>query len=165
MDLVKHPREEALIVHSLNPSPTHGIDASTLDTNHSSPQFKCFSCVKTFSSKLNDYVAHIESFTEPNFTKTMSDSAWCNAMNQEKVAIELNQAWILVDLPIGCYLVSTKWLFKIKHGLEGTPIKYKAHLVAHKFEEQKGVDYQKVFASVTRWMTIRTIITLDVQHD
>ncbi len=114
MDLIKHPWEEAPIVHNSNPSPIHGIDASTQDTNHSSPQFTRFSCVKTFSSKLNDYVAHIESFTEPeDFTKAMSDLAWHNAMNWEKVTIKSNKAWILVDLLIGCYLVSTKRLFKI----------------------------------------------------
>ncbi len=124
MDPIKHPWEEAPIVHNLNPYPTHGIDASTHDANHSSSQFRRFNHVKTFSSKLNDYVAHIESFTEPkNFTKTMSDLAWCDAMNQDKAIIESNQTWIPIDLPIGCYPMPTKWLFKIKHELNNIPIK------------------------------------------
>jgi hypothetical protein len=31
--------------------------------------------------------------------------------------------------------------------------------------EQQGIDYQEVFASVTRWMTIHTVIAMAIQHD
>jgi hypothetical protein len=47
-----------------------------------------------------------------------------------------NQTWTLVDLSIGCFQVLTKWLFKIKHELESTILKYKACLVARRFEQQ-----------------------------
>jgi hypothetical protein len=39
-------------------------------------------------------------------------------------------------------------VFKIKHEPKCTLIKYKACLVARKFEQQEGIYYQEVFASV-----------------
>jgi hypothetical protein len=45
-----------------------------------------------------------------------------------------------------------KWLFQIKHELEGSPIKYKARLIARGFEQQEGIYYLEVFTSIAGWM-------------
>jgi len=57
-------------------------------------------------------------------------------MNRKMATIETNQTWTLVDLSIGCFQMLMKWLFKIKHELKNTLLKYKTCLVAHGFEQQ-----------------------------
>lgn len=64
-----------------------------------------------------------------------------------------------------CFHVLTKWLFTIKHEPKGTPIKYKACLVACRFEQQEGIDYEEVFASVIGWTIIHAVIVGAIQHD
>jgi hypothetical protein len=40
-----------------------------------------------------------------------------------------NGTWELIDLPYGCKLVGSKWVFKKKHRLDDTIDKYKVRLV------------------------------------
>jgi hypothetical protein len=57
-------------------------------------------------------------------------------------------------------VVSSKWLFKIKHAADGSIEKYKARFVACGFSQKEGIDYEKTFAPVARYTSIRTIIAL-----
>eukprot|EP00253_Pinus_taeda_P010913 PITA_10913 len=51
-------------------------------------------------------------------------------------------------------VVTSKWLYKIKHGADGSVEKYKARLVAQGFSQKEGVDYEEIFASVARYTTV-----------
>ena len=57
-------------------------------------------------------------------------------------------------------MVSSKWLFKIKHVVDGSIEKYKARFVAHGFSQKEGIDYEETFSPVARYTSIRTIISL-----
>jgi hypothetical protein len=57
-------------------------------------------------------------------------------------------------------VVSSKWLFKIKHVVDGSIEKYKARFVAHGFSQKEGIDYEETFTPVARYTSIRTIIAL-----
>eukprot|EP00253_Pinus_taeda_P012905 PITA_12905 len=57
-------------------------------------------------------------------------------------------------------VVTWKWLYKIKHGVDGNAKKYKARFVARGFSQKEGVDYDEIFALVARYTTIRLIIAL-----
>ena len=57
-------------------------------------------------------------------------------------------------------VVTSKWLFKIKHGADGSAEKYKARFVARGFSKKEGIDYVDIFALVGRYTTIRSIIAL-----
>jgi hypothetical protein len=57
-------------------------------------------------------------------------------------------------------VVSSKWLFKIKHVVDGSIEKYKARFVARGFSQKEGIDYEETFAPVARYTSIRTIIAL-----
>ena len=56
--------------------------------------------------------------------------------------------------------MTSKWLYKIKHAADGNVEKYKARFVAHGFTQKEGIDYDETFAHVSRYTTIRTIISL-----
>jgi hypothetical protein len=57
-------------------------------------------------------------------------------------------------------VVSSRWLFKIKHAADGSIEKYKARFVARGFSQKEGIDYEETFAPVARYTSIRTIIAL-----
>jgi len=43
-------------------------------------------------------------------------------------------------------MVTSKWLFKFKHGVDGSIKKYKAKFVARGFSQKEGEDYDDIFA-------------------
>jgi hypothetical protein len=57
-------------------------------------------------------------------------------------------------------VVSSRWLFKIKHVVDGSIEKYKARFVACGFSQKEGIDYEETFNPVSRYTSIRTIIAL-----
>jgi hypothetical protein len=57
-------------------------------------------------------------------------------------------------------VVSSKWIYKIKHVVDGSVEKYKARFVARGFSQKEGIDYEEMFSLVARYTSIRTIIAL-----
>jgi hypothetical protein len=57
-------------------------------------------------------------------------------------------------------VVSSKWLYKIKHAADGSIEKYKARFVARSFSQKESIDYEETFAPVARYTSIRTILAL-----
>nr|GFC12816.1 retrovirus-related Pol polyprotein from transposon TNT 1-94 [Tanacetum cinerariifolium] len=69
-------------------------------------------------------------------TKPLS-SKWKAAMKEEMDSLRKNKTWELVDHQAGQKLVTCKWLFKIKEGIEGVQKhRYKARLVARGFTQR-----------------------------
>ena len=61
---------------------------------------------------------------------------------------------------IGC-----KWIFTIKHDMDGVPQIYKARLVAKGFRQIQGVDYDETFSPVAMVKSIRILLALAAYHD
>ena len=60
----------------------------------------------------------------------------------------------------GKSVVTSKWVYKIKHAIDGSIHKYKARFVARGFSQQEGEDYDDMFAPIARYTSIRAIISL-----
>ncbi|GKD12928.1 putative ribonuclease H-like domain-containing protein, partial [Tanacetum coccineum] len=58
--------------------------------------------------------------------------------------------WTLVDLPNRKRAIGTKWVYRNKKDERGSVIKNKARLVAQGYTQEKGIDYDEVFAPVSR---------------
>ncbi|GJR25984.1 retrotransposon protein, putative, ty1-copia subclass [Tanacetum coccineum] len=87
-------------------------------------------------------------------------------MEEEMDSLRKNKTWELVDSPAGQKLVSSKWLFKIKDGIEGVQNpRYKARLVARGFTQRASIDYNEVFSPVVRHTSIRVILGLTTCKD
>lgn len=86
----------------------------------------------------------------------------CNG-NEYKTLIE-NETWILVPRPKNKKILSNRWMFRIKKTQEGKIDRYKAKLVARRFAQEEGVDYDEVFAPVARYETIRTLLACAVNE-
>jgi hypothetical protein len=51
-----------------------------------------------------------------------------------------------VSRPEGKSVVTSRWLYKVKHATDGSVEKYKARFVARGFSQKEGVDYEETFA-------------------
>jgi hypothetical protein len=70
-----------------------------------------------------------------------------------------------VPLPKGRKPISCKWVFKIKHKVNGEVKCYKAKLVTRSFIKTFGVNYNKKFAFVAKFVSIGCILTLATIED
>ncbi|GJX34003.1 putative ribonuclease H-like domain-containing protein [Tanacetum coccineum] len=68
-----------------------------------------------------------------------------------------SKVWVLVDLPHGMKVIGTKWVYRNKRDERGVVVRNKARLVAQGHREEEGIDYDKVFAPVSRIEAISTI--------
>jgi hypothetical protein len=57
-------------------------------------------------------------------------------------------------------VVTSKWVYKTKHAVDGSIYKYKARFVARGSSQKEGEDYDETFAHVSRYTSIRTIMSL-----
>ena len=64
------------------------------------------------------------------------------------------------DLQPGRKPISAKWAMRVKRDSSGNESKKKARLVARGFSQKEGIDYQEVFAPVTRYSTVRYLTSL-----
>ena len=69
-------------------------------------------------------------FEPTNLEEALSHQSWKEAMIQEYNSILKNDVWDVVPRPKNKSVVSSKWLFKIKHASNGSIEKYKAIFVA-----------------------------------
>jgi hypothetical protein len=67
------------------------------------------------------------------FEEAIQRKEWADAMTEEYQSIMKNKLWEIVPRPKSKDVVSSKWLFKIKHAADGSIEKYKAIFVARGF--------------------------------
>ncbi|GKD21466.1 putative ribonuclease H-like domain-containing protein, partial [Tanacetum coccineum] len=72
--------------------------------------------------------------------------------------LRIHKVWVLVDLPYGKKVIGTKWVFRNKRDKRSIIRKNKARLVAQGFRHEEGIDYDEVFAPVTRIEAIRLFL-------
>ena len=61
-----------------------------------------------------------------------------------------NDVWDIIPKPEGKSVVSSKWIYKIKHAAGGIIEKSKARFVARGFSQKEGIDYEETFAPIAR---------------
>nr|GEV24231.1 zinc finger, CCHC-type [Tanacetum cinerariifolium] len=76
-----------------------------------------------------------------------------------------NIVWVLVDLPLGCKTVRSKWIFKKKTDMDGIVYTYKARLVEKGFTQLYGVDYEETFSPIADIRAIRILISIMAFYD
>ncbi|MCH79973.1 retrovirus-related Pol polyprotein from transposon TNT 1-94 [Trifolium medium] len=122
--------------------------SSVLSYKKCSPTYKTFCC-------------SISSQSEPKtYNQASKFDCWKKAMDTEIAALDANQTWNIVDLPLGKIPVGCKWVYKIKYHANGSIERYKARLVAKGYTQCEGVDYFDTFSPVAKITTVRVLLSI-----
>lgn len=100
--------------------------------------------------------------------KAADAAQWKLAMDEEKASLQENRTWVLKKTPVGVRPIPVKWVCKIKRESAGNIERYKARLVAKSlksFMQREGIDYNEVFALVSKYTILRTLLALTAAED
>ena len=81
-------------------------------------------------------------------------------MIEEYQSIMKNDVWDDVPRPERKSVVTSKWIYNIKHAAYGSIEKYKARFFARGLSQKEGIDYEENFALVARYTSIRSVLAL-----
>ena len=100
-------------------------------------------------------------YQEPtNYEEDAKKEEWVGAIREEYQSIMKNDVWDIVPKPKNKSVVYSKWIYKIKHVVDGSIEKYKAIFVARGFSQKEGIDYDETFSPVARYTSIKSIMAL-----
>ncbi|GJZ39327.1 retrovirus-related pol polyprotein from transposon TNT 1-94 [Tanacetum coccineum] len=91
-------------------------------------------------------------------SQALDDESWVEAMQEELLQFKIQKVWTLVDLPSGKKAIGTKWVYRNKKDERGIYVRNKARMVAKGYKQEKGIDYDEVFAPVARVEAIRLFL-------
>ncbi|KAL0295548.1 UNVERIFIED_CONTAM: Retrovirus-related Pol polyprotein from transposon RE2 [Sesamum calycinum] len=102
------------------------------------------------------------------YGEAMSDiesGKWLEAMKSEMVSMSSNQVWTLIDRPKGVRPVGCKWVYKHKIGADGEVTTFKARLVAKRYTQRPGVDFEETFSPVAMAKSIWIMLAIASWYD
>jgi hypothetical protein len=105
-------------------------------------------------------MSHIIDSKPSSYEEAYSQPVWRDVMMEEYQSIMKNDVWDIILRPKGKSLVTSKWIYKIKHAAYGSIEKHKAIFVAIGFSQVEGIDYEETFAHVAQYTSIQTIFVL-----
>ena len=105
-------------------------------------------------------MSHIIDSEPSSYEEATDQQVWKDAMMEEYQSIMKNDVWDIVPRPKGKSVVTSKWIYKIKHAVDGSIKKYKARFMARGFSRKEGVDYEETFAPVARYASIKAVISI-----
>jgi len=130
--------------------------------------------IKSKPKYLEDYAVlalNVEAFLD-DVPKTFEEiksrddkEKWNQAVQEKITALELNNTWELVKLPVEKRSIDSKWVFKIKPDSEERQEHYKARLIIKGCSQRKGFDYKEIYAPVAKLTTIRTLLAIILEED
>jgi histone deacetylase 1/2 len=62
-------------------------------------------------------------------------------------------------------VVDSRWVYRIKHRVDGSIERYKVRLVARGFSQQEGIDYFEIFNQVIKQATVRLVFSITVSRN
>lgn len=93
-----------------------------------------------------------------------NNAKWKEAIKSEIRSLYENKTWEIVEKPKEAQTLSAKWVFNIKHNIDGSIDRYKARLVARGFTQRPGIDFLETFAPVTSITSVRTMLAICVNR-
>ena len=101
-------------------------------------------CVANFVS----YSCYLSQVEPSKVEEALQDESQVEAMHDELLQFQRNYVWTLVPRPEGEHIIGTEWIFRNMTDEQGNVIRNKACLVAQRYSQMEGVDYDETFAPV-----------------
>ncbi|CAI7792837.1 unnamed protein product, partial [Closterium sp. NIES-54] len=88
--------------------------------------------------------------------------AWLASTEDELQSNMENEMWTLTNLPLGRKALDCTWVLCVKTDVEGRLERRKTRLVIKGFQQREGIDFQEVFAPVSKATTLRFLLAAAV---
>jgi hypothetical protein len=108
---------------------------------------------RRFSSYM-DLMSELLEVEPSTFQEASQQQVWQDTMIEEYVSIMKNDIWEVGPRLEGKSEIGSKWIYKIKHVVDGSVEKFKARFVAKGFSQKEGVDYDETFSPVASYTSI-----------
>ena len=76
-----------------------------------------------------------------------------------------NQVWDLVKAPNGIKPLGCKLVYKRKRGIDGKVETFKVRLVAKRYTQKEGIDYEETFSLVAMLKSIIILLSIAAHYD
>ncbi|GJY55507.1 retrovirus-related pol polyprotein from transposon TNT 1-94 [Tanacetum coccineum] len=108
----------------------------------------------------------IHTIVPPDHQVSAHNSKWTKdhpleniiTMQEELHEFEHLEVWELVPPPDKAFVITLKWIYKVKLDELGGILKNKARLVARGYRQEEGINFEESFALVTRLEAIRIFL-------
>ena len=79
-------------------------------------------------------------------------------MQEELGQFERNKVWTLLSKLANYPIIGTKWVFRNKIDELSNVVRNKARLVAQRYNQEEGIDFDETFAPIVRKEAIRLLL-------
>ncbi|KXZ45879.1 hypothetical protein GPECTOR_49g463 [Gonium pectorale] len=90
---------------------------------------------------------------------------WKKACDEEIASLYCNNTWTLVQVSRATRVIGVKWVFSYEFDASGNIERYKARLVAKGYSQVAGIDFDEVFAPVSKHATLRAFLSVVAVRD
>nr|GEX69765.1 hypothetical protein [Tanacetum cinerariifolium] len=92
------------------------------------------------------------------YKDALTQACWIEAMQEELNEFERIKVWELVPRPDKVMVITLKWIYKVTLDELGGILKNKARLVARRYRQEEGIDFEESFAPVARLDAFRIFL-------
>ena len=152
---------------TLSHTPLTGVSAHIYDDSGEPRRYKLIGNVynDTEEIELDQELLFVAAEEPQSYEQAAKEKNWRLAMDKEIESIEKNGTWKLARLPDGHKTIGLKWVYKLKKDASGNIVKHKARLVAKGYVQEHGIDYDEVYAPVTRLEIVRLLLALAAKNN